>query len=183
MKTLNIPKLLHELHGKQASVLSLVLVYSTALLFGCVVSFQIIPLALPAWKSILLFVIVADIAGGAIANFTTSTRQYYRENKRLQLPFLLMHLLHPVLLFWVVPQFTTVSILMGALTFVSVIIIRLLAHNQELKVISVFLFVVNCTIILLIPCTFDYLKIIPILFFLKLIMGFAVGVFIDKKRI
>jgi hypothetical protein len=183
MKSVIIPKLLQELHGKQASVLSLVLVYSTAFLFGCLVSIQIIPLALPAWKSILLFVIVADIAGGAIANFTTSTRQYYRENKHLQLPFLLMHLLHPVLLFWVVPQFTTVSILMGALTFVSVIIIRLLAHNQELKVISVFLFVVNCTIILLIPCTFDYLKIIPILFFLKLIMGFAVGVFSDKKHI
>jgi hypothetical protein len=183
MKSIIIPKLLHELHGKQASVLSLVLVYATALFFGCLVSIQIIPLALPAWKSILLFVIVADIAGGAIANFTTSTRQYYRENKRLQLPFLLLHILHPVLLFWVVPQFITVSILMGALTFVSVIIIRLLAHNHELKVISVFLFVVNCAIILLIPCTFDYLKIIPILFFLKLIMGFAVGVFSDKKHI
>jgi len=113
---IQIPKFLHELHGKQASVLSLVLVYANALLFGCLVSIHINLLSLPAWKSILLFVLVADIAAGAIANFTVSTRQYYRENTRLQLPYLSLHIIHPILLFVIFPHLLWFSLFMGVFT-------------------------------------------------------------------
>ena len=66
---------------------------------------------------------------------------------------------------------------MGFFTFISVILIRLFAHNQELKSIAVFLFVIGTTLTFLFPYSFEVLKIIPIMFFLKLILGYAVGVF------
>lgn len=181
MKSIYIPKYLQELHGKNASVTSLTLVYANAIIFGILISYFILPVELLFWKSFLLFVIVADIAGGAIANFTTSTRQYYRENKRLQLPFLLLHFLHPVLLFIILSDFLLFSILMGLFTFIALIIIRLLADNHDLNTIAVFLFIIGTTITLLLPSTFEFLKIIPVLFFLKLILGFAVGVFTKRK--
>jgi hypothetical protein len=181
MTLIEIPKYLHELHGKQASVVSLVLVYSSALFFGIFISTIIQPLDLAVWKSILLFIIVADIAGGAIANFTTSTRQYYIENKHLQLPFLLMHIIHPFLLFLLIPNFLSFSIFMGLFILFALIILKILAHYIDLMAIAVFLFVIGITIILQLSCTFEFLKIIPILFFLKLILGFAVGVFSKEK--
>ena len=99
MKYIQIPIYFQELHGEKASVASIILVYTNALFFAVLISYMILPMGLPLWKCVLLFVIVADIAGGAIANFSTSTRLFYRENVRLQVPFLLLHITHPVLLF------------------------------------------------------------------------------------
>ena len=180
MKSIHIPKYLQELHGKQASVVSLVLVYTTALFFGFFISTIIQPLDLAVWKSILLFIIVADIAGGAVANFTTSTRQYYRENKQLQIPFLLLHIIHPILLLLLLSDFQLLFVFMGVFTLVSVTIIKLLGHRKYSKIIALILFIFGTTITLLIPCSLDYLKIIPVLFFVKLILGFAGGVFLTK---
>ena len=133
MKNIKIPKYLQELHGKQASVVSLVLVYSNALFFAIAISYLIQPLDLAVWKSILLFIIVADIAGGAVANFTTSTREYYRENKQLQVPFLLMHVIHPLLLLFLLRDFQKYFVFMGIFTFVSVTIIKFLGHKNYSK--------------------------------------------------
>jgi hypothetical protein len=176
MKSINIPKHLQELHGKRASVVSLVLVYANALIFAIVISYLIQPLDLAVWKSILLFIIVADIAGGAVANFTASTRQYYRENHKLQIPFLLLHIIHPLLLFLLL-DFQPLFIFMGFFTFVSVTIIKLMGHRNYSKISALILFIIGTAITLLIPCSLDYLKIIPVLFYIKLILGFAVGVF------
>ena len=181
MQSINIPKYLQELHGKQASVVSLVLVYTTALFFGFFISTIIQPLDLAVWKSILLFIIVADIAGGAVANFTTSTRQYYRENKQLQIPFLLMHIIHPLLLILLLPDFQLLFIFMGVFTFISVSIIKLLGHRNYSKISVLILFIIGTSITLYISCSLDYIKIIPVLFFIKLIVGFAGGVFFKNK--
>ena len=89
MQSIKIPKYLQELHGKRSSLISLVLVYTNALLFALFFLYKIQPLDLAVWKNILLLILVADIAGGAVANFTTSTRKYYKDNKNLQFPFLL----------------------------------------------------------------------------------------------
>jgi len=183
MKDINIPKFLQELHGKKASATSLLLVYANALLMASLILYLIIPADLSVWKSILLFVLVADIAGGAIANFTFSTRQYYMDNTSLQLPFLSLHIIHPILLFVIFPQLLWFSVFMGLFTYVAVIIVRLLAQNQDLKIIAVLLVIIGSTITLLIPCHFEILKIIPILFFLKLILGFALGVFRKKDEV
>ena len=180
MQSINIPKYFHELHGKQASIVSLVLVYANAMFFGLFILYRIQPLELPTWKTILLFFIVADIAGGAVANFTTSTRQYYRENSQLQIPFLLMHIIHPVLLLLLLPDFQLLFIFMGLFTFVSVTIIKLLGHRNYSKISAVILFIIGTIIALFLPCSLGYLKIIPVLFFVKLILGYAVGVFSNK---
>jgi hypothetical protein len=177
MQSINIPKYLQELHGKQASVVSLVLVYANALIFAIVISYFIQPLDLTVWKSILLFIIVADIAGGAVANFTYSTRQYYRENHKLQIPFLLMHIIHPLFLFLLLPDFKLLFIFMGVFTFASVTIIKFLGQRNYSKFSALILFIIGTAITLLMPCSLDYLKMILILFYIKLIMGFAVGVF------
>ena len=180
MREINIPKFLQEFHGKKASLISMIFVYVNAIIFAIVVSYFVKSENLNLWKEILLFVIVADIAGGAIANFTTSTRQYYKENPKLQLPFLLLHIIHPVLLYILLPQFISFSIFMGVFTIISIVIIRLIAHLNDLKIISIFLFIIGNAILLLIPCEIQILRIIPILFFLKIILGFAVGVFQKK---
>lgn len=177
MQSISIPKYLQELHGKQASVVSLVLLYATALFFAIAITNLIQQLDLAIWKSILLFIIVADIAGGAVANFTTSTRQYYRENRQLQVPFLLMHLIHPALLLLLLPDFQLLFIYMWIFTFVTVTIIKLMGQRNYSKKIAIVLSIIGTVVTFLIPCSLDYLKIIPVLFFLKLIMGFAVGVF------
>jgi hypothetical protein len=152
-------------------------VYTNALFFGIFISTIIQPLDLAVWKTILLFIIVADIAGGAVANFTTSTRQYYRENRQLQVPFLLIHIIHPLLLLLLLPDFQLLFFFMGVFTFTSITIIKFLGNRNYSKISAVLLFIIGTVLTLLIPCSLDYIKIIPVLFYIKLIVGFAGGVF------
>lgn len=50
--------------------------------------------SLPIWRSVLFMVMVLDIVAGAIANFTKSTQDHYKNNPRKRITFLLMHFIH-----------------------------------------------------------------------------------------
>ena len=182
-KEINIPKSLQELHGKRTSVFSLFLVYFSSLTISLIVSYYTIPKNFPVWKTILFVIAIMDIAGGVIANFTNSTNKYYHDKSNLRILFICMHIIHPILFILLFPTESTLFIFMGVYTLLSCFILNLIRFRETQRLIAVFLIAFGVTIIFAIPCDINFLRLLPILFFLKLILGFSVKHFTNTDQI
>jgi hypothetical protein len=173
-KQINIPKYFQELHGEKTSLFSLILVYFTSFINSLILTHYAIPEDFALWKTILFFIIVLDIAGGVIANFTNSTNQYYQEKSNLRIPFISLHIIHPTILYLLFPSDGILFIFMGVYTIASCFILNFI-HGRELqRLIAVFLVTMGATLVFVIPSDIPVLRLLPILFFLKLILGFSV---------
>jgi hypothetical protein len=181
-KEINIPKALQELHGRRTSVFSLILVYVCSLTITLIVSCYAIPKGFPVWKTILFVLATMDIAGGVIANYTNSTNQYYQEKSNLRIPFIILHIIHPILFMILFPAESTLFIFMGGYALFSCFILNMIHVREAQRLIAVFLVTMGVTIVFAIHCDINFLRLLPILFFLKLILGFSVKHFttIDK---
>lgn len=181
-KEINIPKSLQELHGKRTSLFSLILVYACSLLITLIVTCYALPTGFPIWKTILFVIVLLDIAGGVIANFTNATNQYYRDKSNLRIPFISLHVIHPILLMILYPAESTLFIFMGVYAIISCIILNMIRVRETQRLIAVFLVTVGVTIVFAIPCDINFLRLLPILFFLKLILGFSVNHFTTNDQ-
>ncbi|MRR28762.1 hypothetical protein EG834_00130 [bacterium] len=173
-REINIPKALHELHGEKASLLSLILVYFTALVVGGIALWQVIPLGLPIWNLMLAAVVFLDVGGGVAANLTSSTNQYYQRKASLRLVFMATHVVHPLVLVLVFPQNVWFLLFVMVFTLVSAFGVNLIKDRELQQTSAVVLVVVGVCLALLFPTSFTFLYGFAPLFMLKLILGFAV---------
>ena len=100
-QSIRIPTFLHELHGKTARPIDLILTYSLAAIGALVVA--LVPELRPEgawWQKTLAAVIAADLFGGVVANFTSGTDAHYAASRRRQRVFLLIHVIQPTVL-WI----------------------------------------------------------------------------------
>jgi hypothetical protein len=174
-KQINIPVYFQELHGKRTSVSSLILVYFSALTISLLVTHYAIPKGFPFWKIILFFIAVLDIGGGVIANFTDSTNQYYQEKSKLRIPFIILHIIHPALFCLLFPADSILFIFMGVYTLAGCFILNFIRDRELQRLIAVFFVAMGVTMVFIIPCDINILRVLPILFFLKLLLGFSVS--------
>jgi hypothetical protein len=181
-KEINIPKAFQELHGRRTSVFSLILVYVCSLIITLIVSCYAIPKGFPIWKTIVFIFATIDIAGGVIANFTNSTNRYYHDKSNLRIPFISLHVIHPILFMILFPTESTLFIFMGGFTLISCFILNMIRNQENQRLVAVFLVAVGVTIVFAIPCGINFLRVLPILFFLKLILGFSVKHFSNSDK-
>ncbi len=100
-KDIVVPRFLQWLHGERVSAIDLVLVYATAAVFGALaLLFAWSRVAgLSWWRSIVLFLVAADVSGGIVANFCASTDRYYAARPGARWVFIFAHIVEPVVLF------------------------------------------------------------------------------------
>lgn len=175
MNKIKIPKILQELHGEESNLISLISTY----LIGIVVTICLYFLLresqidLPLWKEILFLLMSFDIGGGVIANFTEGTRKYYRDQLKKHTSFILLHILHGVafiIIFndlWLFFSFMTIFSILSCLFLVTI------KDKESKRIVSALLFTVGVLIVFLIPCSIEFLRLVPVLFFTKLILGFS----------
>jgi len=174
-KRIKVPKFLYELHGEYPDVFTLVGTYLSCLISGTLVLIFTSSLGLPVWKSVLLFVLYADIAGGVISNFSSSTKEYYRNNKSLRLPFILMHLIHPALFILLFPDFVNYFIYVALFTIIACLIVDRINQIEIQLTIALFLFLSGTLFSFCFKVPVNFLFSFAPLFMLKLIIGFSLG--------
>jgi hypothetical protein len=173
-KEITIPKYLHELHGEKTNLSSLILVYISALLVGGLALSQIIPLALPLWKTLLAALIFMDIGGGVVANQTSATNQYYQNHSNLRIPFLLLHIIHPLILILVFPKNSLFLGFVLVFTLASSFGVNALRNRELQQTLAALLVAIGVCLSLLVPVSPSFLVILAPLFMMKLILGFSV---------
>lgn len=93
MKSIHIPKVLHEVFGKESTIIELTL----TLVFAILSTILLLTKTYSEWNGLEIFQIVVilimafDISGGVIANFTFLANNQYKENARARLIFIAIH--------------------------------------------------------------------------------------------
>jgi hypothetical protein len=174
-KRIKVHKYLHELHGEYPDIFTLIGTYLAGIISGILVIVFTNNLGLPVWKSILLFILYADIAGGVISNFSSSTKDYYRTNKSYRLPFILMHLLHPALFILLFPDFADYFIYVGLFTIPACLIITGINQIEIQLTSALFLLLLGTSLSFCFKIPVNFLFSFAPLFMTKLIVGFSVN--------
>lgn len=172
-KEIDLPHFLHDLHGERTTPASLLMVYLGASIVALFVALVASGIDLVIWKRLLLFVVFFDIGGGAVANFTRSTTRYYRGSGRKRTIFLLMHFLHPALLFLIFPTAAGFFLSVSVYTIVSAMVLEGLKPHTEILPAASLLMLPGLMISFLIPLPHEILYAFAPLFMLKLLIGFS----------
>ena len=79
IRTLSIPKSLHEVFGEQQPLLAIVIISLFASLGSVFIylDFASETSVITNWRLIIAFIIIADILAGFLANFTRGTNNFY----------------------------------------------------------------------------------------------------------
>ena len=142
-RKIKVPSYLHELHGELPDIFTLSGTYLASIISGILVIIFTRSLELPCWKSILLFVLYSDIAGGVISNFSSSTKEYYHSHKSLRLPFILMHIIHPGLFVLLFPDFAYYFIYTGLFTVDACLLLSGINKTEIKLTTALFLFLLG----------------------------------------
>lgn len=176
-RILKIPKFLHELHGEEASILSIFLVYVTGIAFAifCV---MMSPAFLHGYYKWVLAAMALDIGGGVVSNLSQGTAEYYGKRPGTRWIFILVHGLHPVIL-WILFSYMNGILIIGVLILTFTTAVNSLSDLSDQRLVSACLFVITLMLINLLVTGF-----LPVLFLtvfaMKLIVGFGVRWYVRK---
>ena len=174
MQEINIPKYLQDLHGKKTSLLTLTLTYLSSIATATIITYSIAKqIDVSLWRIILTFILIADISGGIISNYSESTRKYYSENSKKHIIFIFMHILQPVFFIIIFQDVRNFFLFMGIYAISSCLAIYKIRNYEYKRIISSFLFIVGIIITFIFNIPIEIVKIIPILFFAKLILAYS----------
>jgi hypothetical protein len=170
-KKIKIPKFFQELHGEEASLFSIVLVYVSGTLFG-IFCFFICPDFQHNFYRWLLAGIALDIGGGVVANLSQGTSEFYSQRPKKRWIFIFTHLIHPILL-WIIFQHAIGILVVGAITIIFTAIINLISVVSNQIIVSGSLFILNLMLLIILKVELLPLILLSV-FSLKLIVGFGV---------
>ncbi|WP_421976366.1 hypothetical protein [Roseivirga seohaensis] len=173
-RKVNMPSYLHELHGTRASVFDLLLTYTVAFITTIVVLFQAWELNLSVFKLIILGILVLDLSGGVVSNFTEGTNEYYAEKPKMRYVFIGLHVLQPILLTWLFPDDVFGIAVISIYTLIAMIIVNSVGGYLKQRVLGAFLMVIGLSVSFLVSAIQPMVHLMLILFVIKLILAFAV---------
>ena len=97
-QTINIPKFLHEVHGKQATLTDVILAHAFAAVITTLTLYWSMAMDMPVIKMIVLGILAYDLSGGVLANFSKGTSIHYAASAKARRNFLLLHILQPTMM-------------------------------------------------------------------------------------
>ena len=175
-----IPRSLHEVFGEEQTIAEIVLtlVFGFGLAGVLFILFPEMWAGLPLWRSILVFLLVADIFSGAVANFTRGTNRYYAARDKLRLVFIAIHIHLPVVA-WLLGLDLTWPLVLWGYTIAGAFIVNACARDSNRlsdrqPFIGGIILAAGIALAVLGAETPTYFLLIALLFMLKVIYSFAV---------
>jgi hypothetical protein len=174
---IRIPGPLRLIHGETADVFDVLLVYVVGVLFGVLaLLFATTRVeALPLWKAALLFLLAADVSGGAVACFSTGIHAYYESRPVLRWSFIFIHFIEPGLLYVLFDGRLAYWIFLYAFTMAAASLVSIIPGRARQQGAATALVVIGIVILLPIGLSAPFLAWFGPVFMLKLILGFSVS--------
>ena len=170
----SIPKVLHEFHGKQATLYDLLATYGAGMMAAVTVLF-LLPTTTELWHQILLAVLALDIGGGTVANLTESTTDHHRNRPRLRLFFIgSLHLIHLIILMVIFPSYALMIALNGGYIIAAAYCVNYIKVYQQQKRAAPLLLVIAWAMNVIMLSGLSVGSLLMALFAFKLIVAYAV---------
>ncbi|MBL8091493.1 MAG: hypothetical protein KF758_07105 [Anaerolineales bacterium] len=176
MKTIKIPKFLHEVLGKESTLEEILMIFITSI-FGTCALFYFTNAEwkqFPFWKTLILFLLIFDVLAGFIANLTLSTNNYYKENPKLRLVFIAIHI-QPLIFSFLLNNYFYICFIVWAYTLITALSINALQKHPAQRVLAGCFVMIGLIGLLLYSNPLPNLLLIALAFFhLKVTYSFAV---------
>jgi hypothetical protein len=176
MKTIKTPKFLHEVLGKESTSAELVMIFLTSIL-GTLGLFYFTNAEwnhFPFWKTLILFLLIFDVLAGFIANLTLSTNNYYKENPKLRVIFIAIHI-QPLIFSFLLNNYFYICFIVWAYTLITALSINALQKHPAQRVLAGCFVMIGLIGLLLYSNPIPNLLLIALAFFhLKVTYSFAV---------
>ena len=173
-RTVQIPKFLYEFHGDSPTVIGLILTYIAGLIAGVLGGLAVYNSGIELWKAVLAGLLFFDVAGGVVSNFTRSTNRYHRQSQKRRAAFLAIHILHPLLMAFIVNAYWAFFILLGVYTITCGFLIGWIDNHKLQYIFAGALTVIGVATL----STFNFDQSAPyvfgVLFMIKILIGFSV---------
>jgi hypothetical protein len=166
---------LRLIHGEKAPLLDILMVYAVAAVFGAlalIFAFTRVN-ALPAWKAVILFVLAADVSGGAMAGFTAGTAEYYGGRPGLLRGFIFIHFFEPALLYLLFDGRLAYWIFLYVYTVAAASLVTLIPGRARRQVAAAAFVLIGIVILLPIGLSAPFLSWFGPVYMMKLILGFG----------
>ena len=183
MKTIKIPIFLYEVLGKESTLAELLMIFLTSTLgtFGLFYFTSTEWNQLPLWKTILLFLLIFDIFAGFIANLTLSTNNYYKENQKLRLVFIAIHI-QPLIFSFLLNDYFYICLIVWIYTLITVLSISALQKYPAQRVLAGCFVMIGLISLLLYSNPLPNLLLVSLTFFhLKVTYSFAVDHYAPRE--
>jgi len=172
--TIQIPKMLHEIHGEISNVRDISITHVIAIV-STVMVLMLGGQSLSFIQQILLGILTYDLVGGVVANFSYSTSVYYAAQPRKRMGFIALHLLQPTLLSFVFQEDILIVISMSAYILFSSIVVNGMKSANRQVMTGAFFSILGITLLQL-PLFMGtpILEFLLVIFLLKLPLAWAV---------
>lgn len=176
MKNIKIPTFLHEVLGKESTLAELLMIFVTSIL-GTSALFYFTNAEwnqLALWKIVLLFLLIFDVLAGFIANLTLSTNNYYKENQKLRLVFIAIHI-QPLIFAFLLNDYFYFCLIVWIYTLITALAVNALQKYPAQRVLAGCFVMIGVISLLLYSNPLPNLLLISLAFFhLKVTYSFAV---------
>jgi hypothetical protein len=109
-----------------------------------------------------------------VANLSSSTNQYYQQNEKKRIPFILIHILQPTILYVIFPQYLNYFLFIALFTVILTLIVSAISNREiQQNTASAFLVIGIIFATMFNEINF-YVLALGIMFMIKLILGFSV---------
>lgn len=176
MKKLKVPKLFRILHGKETNIAELLLIYGIAISTPVILYFTTrsgLP-ALSRWRTLLLFFIVADLAGGIIANLSYGTTAFYEKRQWRKAVFILFHAAHPAAIYLLTKEQLPFLIFTAGITILFSFITAFAFRQPRQQFFGFIAVCVSVAFGFILFGATPFFRVVSILYMLKLVYSFSV---------
>ncbi|MBK8989995.1 MAG: hypothetical protein IPM39_28700 [Chloroflexi bacterium] len=137
MKTVKIPSTLHEVFGKESTLVEMLLIMFFSVGATCVVfaSTKVEWEALAAWRIIVILVLAFDIFAGFIANLTFSTNAFYQASNKARMAFFAIHI-QPLIFVFLTDSSRSLGIGLWIYTILAALLVNKLKGYPAQRVIA-----------------------------------------------
>ena len=180
MRTLKLPKVLHDVLGETASPLQIAVI----VIFGVGVATVVTELlrpglpVLPWWRVAIGWVLTADIAAGCVANFTRSTNDFYAKRPLNRWVFIAIHA-HVIAVAAAFGVGLAPAVAVWIYTIAGASVVNLLSGRSTQVLVAGLLLAVGIGWIPLLPGVPAPVLVVLLLFLLKVLFSFAVDHYRD----
>lgn len=173
--TIKMPSYLHDVLGESQTIGEILAIALFGIGFSTLL-FLVFPemtQSLPLWRSIIAYLLIADIFAGCIANFTRSTNNYYAARHKQRLVFIAIHV-HILIVAWLLETELWNAMIVWGFTITGAFTVNALKGNQFQTFVAGVLLTVGISIITLSVDAPKYFLVISLLFMVKVLFAFAV---------
>lgn len=177
MKYFKTPEFLFEVFGEKQSILevSCTLVFA---LFGSWIIYSVADISLDNWKSIIAFLLIADVLAGCIANFSYGTNEFYAQRSKNRLIFIAIHV-HILVIAWLLAEPMDSAVIIWGYTIVSAFIVNALKGKSIQSFIAANLMCYGIFLLIYLSLPLWFLM-VSTFFMIKVLFSFAVNHFANQ---